>query len=63
MAHSQLALTADSGKWRITLIGKNLTDKTHYSFAGDAPLGNGTLLDSVRWQHLKRLLFGLPTLQ
>ena len=32
-----------SGPWRIAIIGKNLTDKTHYTFNDDAPLGNGNV--------------------
>jgi outer membrane receptor protein involved in Fe transport len=43
LVNSQLALMPESGQWRVALIGKNLTDKTHYTFNDDAPLGNGNV--------------------
>jgi iron complex outermembrane receptor protein len=43
LVNAQLALMPTSGQWRIAVIGKNLTDKTHFSFNDDAPLGNGNV--------------------
>ncbi len=40
--NAQLSVGDVSGNWRLALIGKNLTDETHYTFIDDAPLGNGT---------------------
>jgi len=40
--NARLAVEPLSGQWQLALIGKNLTNKTIYTFAGDAPLGNGT---------------------
>lgn len=43
LLNAQLAMTPASGQWRIAVIGKNLTDETHYNFNDDAPLGNGNV--------------------
>ena len=37
-----LTFSPASGQWEVSLVGKNLTDQTTYSYVNDTPLFNGT---------------------
>jgi outer membrane receptor protein involved in Fe transport len=42
MLNLRLALGAESGRWQIAVLGKNLTDEIVLSFGGDTPLAGST---------------------
>lgn len=39
--NASLAIAADNNRWEVSLYGRNLTDKTTYTYAGDPPLSAG----------------------
>jgi len=42
MLNARFALGADSGRWQIALLAKNITDEKILSFGGDSPLSGST---------------------
>ena len=38
--NARVSLGADSGRWQVALVGRNLTDETTVSYAGDTPLSS-----------------------
>lgn len=38
--NARVSLSGDSGKWSVSVLGKNLTDETTYAWRNDVPLSN-----------------------